>query len=501
MQMRMVLLPKGLNEWGVTRLSGRHKGEQEGTGTNAPVWNRVKPRSGSEFVVAVCCDAGNECSNYCKGNLQELFGSNAVVKACSFFDDSAEKVVSSCDVFYMGGGCPSKYEQMGKTKTFAHLAQRVRAGHCLYIGVCGGAKISCRQYGEGLFASITGLGLLDFHIDLANTNDGPVAQNKVLLTPRTGMVVHGKQSATFITTKSGICKNLREAHTLQAQLQELGFLPMQEWLSHHDTYVPRLPDTGVPSPPNVPPPNTRVPPAPDVPSPPPDAGVRPTHVLARHIFTCREGLDHKVEISMPLDLTQLQVIVLYIPGCQLERPRDPFVPSHDAHSAVLYPIIESTGGNGKAYKRPLPDWIFEWVLREHLYRPNLIWSLLGFSRGASWALLLLKRCIDRGMIFDRVLLVAPYLAGAWDVELKSSIKQALVTKIRKRIKMVWGENDPWPEPELLFDNTLKANVHLEELPGIGHEGALNWVYERELVHRLTTTDEQFRPYRLKEFGI
>ena len=203
------------------------------------------------------------------------------------------------------------------------------------------------------------------------------------------------------------------------------------------------------------------------------------------MFTCSQGLEHEVDVYRPLDLSKLKVIALYLPSCALEKPRDPFVLSHDAHSAVLYPIIESIGG--KPNKRQLPDWICEWVLREHACRQEMNWSLLGFSRGASWGLKLITHCVGRGMHFSRVLLVAPYLAGSWDDKEKCAVKTALVDeRACKRIMLVWGERDPWPQPELLLDETLKGKVNMVVLPGIGHEEALRHMYEHGWVNVLTT---------------
>ena len=66
------------------------------------------------------------------------------------------------------------------------------------------------------------------------------------------------------------------------------------------------------------------------------------------MFTCSQGLEHEVDIYRPVGLTKLKVIVLYLPSCTLEKPQDPFVFSHDAHSAVLSPLIDMAGV--KSYK-------------------------------------------------------------------------------------------------------------------------------------------------------
>ena len=98
--LRIVLLPKGINEWVVRRLSGQRQGKR--FGINADVWNGVKPTSCDGVHVAVCTYAGNEVNDVCRTSLSELLGSNAIIKPCSFLDGSADRLVSLCDVFYMG---------------------------------------------------------------------------------------------------------------------------------------------------------------------------------------------------------------------------------------------------------------------------------------------------------------------------------------------------------------------------------------------------------------
>ena len=83
-------------------------------------------------------------------------------------------------------------------------------------------------------------------------------------------------------------------------------------------------------------------------------------------------------------------------------------------------------------------------------------------------------------------MVAPYLAKSWDVKFKHAVKAAFVDeRARKRIMLVWGDRDPWQQPELLLDEHLKRNVNMVQLPGLGHEDALSYVYDHGWVNVLT----------------
>ena len=96
--MRLVLLPKGLNEWVVRRLKGESHGEV--FGINGDVWNTVRPDAvtatgthASALAVAAtrvacCTDAGSEENAFCIRNLKELFArattDNAKLKVSCF---------------------------------------------------------------------------------------------------------------------------------------------------------------------------------------------------------------------------------------------------------------------------------------------------------------------------------------------------------------------------------------------------------------------------------
>ena len=123
-----------------------------------------------------------------------------------------------------GGGAPQRFvnTRNNAATAFDQLSQRVRAGHCLFIGACVGSNIVCGQYARvGPDASIAGFGFVDVHIVLESTDDGsgprPV-RNKVQMQPQIGVVARGNQRATFIATKTGVWKHVGAARILQSQL-------------------------------------------------------------------------------------------------------------------------------------------------------------------------------------------------------------------------------------------------------------------------------------------
>ena len=197
----------------------------------------------------------------------------------------------------------------------------------------------------------------------------------------------------------------------------------------------------------------------------------------RSVFTCSQGLTHELDIYN--NISEARVIVVYLPSTTLEAPRSDL--ARDAHATVVCPVIERA--SRKPWKQQLPEWVCEWVSHTQTQWRGRAWSLMGFSRGASWGLRLVACLYARELFFDRVLLVAPFLAPCWDEQLVADVKAALLDeRVGRRTTLVWGELDHWQEPQLWA--LRGAVMDVQRIPGVDHEGSLDHVYRSGLVDRL-----------------
>ena len=109
---------------------------------------------------------------------------------------------------------------------------------------------------------------------------------------------------------------------------------------------------------------------------------------------------------------------IYLPSTAEAGPAQPLDSSTFAGSEIVFsPIVSKIGKY--PWKNDVPKWIEPWM--ECLMETYSVgsWNLMGFSRGAAWALEIRSRM----KAFGLVLLVAPYLLPRRTEEEKKEIAQ------------------------------------------------------------------------------
>ena len=138
-------------------------------------------------------------------------------------------------------------------------------------------------------------------------------------------------------------------------------------------------------------------------------------------------------------------------------------------SEIVYEPMFTNSGK-RAWTNKPPSWISWWVANEQAKAPRRRWSLVGFSRGAAWALIL---AAEKRLIFHRVLVVAPYaLPSCTDHEQKEIIA-ALGSRGPATLCVAFGSEDYWKPDEMMKTIQGRLETHLwRTLEGKGHETSL-----------------------------
>ena len=139
---------------------------------------------------------------------------------------------------------------------------------------------------------------------------------------------------------------------------------------------------------------------------------------------------------------------IYLPSTAEAGPAQPLDSSTFAGSEIVFsPIVSNT--SKPPWKNDVPKWIEPWM--ECLMETYSVgsWNLIGFSRGAAWALEIRSRM----KAFGLVLLVAPYLLPRRTEEEKKEIAKGIVEEQkspRNALVCAYGDSDPWkPDAPLM----------------------------------------------------
>ena len=139
---------------------------------------------------------------------------------------------------------------------------------------------------------------------------------------------------------------------------------------------------------------------------------------------------------------------IYLPSTAEAGPAQPLDSSTFAGSEIVFsPIVSKIGKY--PWKNDVPKWIEPWM--ECLMETYSVgsWNLMGFSRGAAWALEIRSRM----KAFGLVLLVAPYLLPRRTEEEKKEIAKGIVEEQkspRNALMCAYGDSDPWkPDAPLM----------------------------------------------------
>ena len=158
-------------------------------------------------------------------------------------------------------------------------------------------------------------------------------------------------------------------------------------------------------------------------------------------------------------------MVLYLPGTTGEPPpTDQFV----GIEIVCAPMFTNSGKC--PWKNRPPDWLSSWVANEQVIAPRRRWSLVGFSRGAAWALIL---AAEERLFFDRVLVVAPYKIPSFTDPEQEKIIAAVGGRRPGTLCVAFGSNDYWGIDPMMKKIKEILEAHLwRTLEGKGHETSL-----------------------------
>ena len=182
--------------------------------------------------------------------------------------------------------------------------------------------------------------------------------------------------------------------------------------------------------------------------------------------TCKFG-SNKYTVFAPRDWHKITTCLVYFPSTECEEPpRQKFTGSE----IVLSPVICNSALGGKPWKQPVPDWIIPWLvaMQQSKHLSKLCWSLVAFSRGASWGL---EVSAHVSIFFDRAVLMAPYMQNRWS----DYDKDHMVSRLKiifNNLLMVYGSEDYQP------CNWLRqvGRVGIEQLivQGLGHKALFNY---------------------------
>ena len=191
-------------------------------------------------------------------------------------------------------------------------------------------------------------------------------------------------------------------------------------------------------------------------------------------------LHHYLLYSMSTGMTEK--VVVYLPSTKLEPPNNhPNNPKQVPHwwtgeATVFVPEIEAQGATPK-WRNEMPTWIPEWVHFLQSQAPKETqWSLMGFSRGASWGASLLSLS-QPDVTFHKVLLVAPYMQPRWSDAHQAQILRALGAS-GLRARLVWGERDHWRADCLRLLDEVSKSCDVRWAQQCDHEQSLNFVYSQ-----------------------
>ena len=156
-------------------------------------------------------------------------------------------------------------------------------------------------------------------------------------------------------------------------------------------------------------------------------------------------------------------MVLYLPSTTGEFP-----PIAKCQGEQVYmPLITNTG---TPWKNTPPDWLSTWVAKVQVDAPRCRWSLVGFSRGAAWALIL---AANERLNFHRVLVVAPYAFPSCTHHERENIIAAFGRRRPGTFCVAFGSKDQW-QPDKMMNMIKKGlQTHLWRiLEDANHETSL-----------------------------
>ena len=207
------------------------------------------------------------------------------------------------------------------------------------------------------------------------------------------------------------------------------------------------------------------------------AAIAPTFVVKTFAFHSRDEVKHKYHLYISTGFKEK--VVVYLPGTILEPPNNQPNNSKQVprwwtgEEMVFAPEIEGQGGT--PWRNEMPTWIPEWVHFLQSQAPKETqWSLMGFSRGASWGVSLLSQ---PDVTFHKVLLVAPYMLPRWSEAHKAQILRALGAS-GLRARLVWGERDHWRADCLRLLHEVSRSCDVRCAQQCDHEQSLNFVYSQ-----------------------
>ena len=513
-QPRLLMVPGGLSEEVVRRTLRQN------------LWLRVKPRPKhvETLYAAVCDDARNTRSKCVKEYLRQLLADviedrGLQVNSISFHDADVDRHINRCDVFMMAGCEPNRFLELltRYPKPWQDLCDRVRTGDVMYIGSCGGAVMCGRYYHPNMETQL--LNFLNVNITVSDSSEDaarmPSEKNGITfinMTKKTAILVQEPEAKSFICTTSGVAKYKKDAVRITEILRRYStWIPLETVQAppsppRHDSEVAALAERATPAVAA-----TAVTPSLHLPF----LGVTNRWAItdnyvprASRTRSCRRGRTRKVKHKWPQTQTLVvkkfmfksndkvlhhyllytmstgmtEKVVVYLPSTKLEPPNNhPNNPKQVPHwwtgeATVFVPEIEAQGATPK-WRNEMPTWIPEWVRFCRSCAPmETQWSLMGFSRGASWGLSLLSQ---PDVTFHKVLLVAPYMLPRWEeLELHRAQILSALRVSGPRARLVWGARDEWLGDCLMLIRQASNLCDVQCAWQCNHDESLIYVYSQ-----------------------
>ena len=469
----LLLLPGGLNETVISKIHDESQGQGQ-------IWKDVMSERSTSHYYCLVCDYAHEERHkkkdvkMMKRWLELLLQTDNDATRCvdvriwQMGDPGLDVHLERCDLFYMAGGRPDKFQQLFRDHAgdMAALRDRTLQGKFLYVGGCGGAVAVGRYY-----APMTDnmLGLIPCMVAIAaNASEAREQMNaystlpeplkscevKMILTKQTGFIAHGNNGQGFVLTKTGAWKHKPLADAATAQWMKLS----------------------APPPPPPPPVVVAAPPPPlpgdsgssQSPLPPAAASQYQLERVTYHYQAA--STVHSYSRWTPFVTPTENVALVYIPAADEVCNSVPISSAHFTGKELVFSPILAENHGKYPWKNEVEAWLFEWVASLQMaHASDTKWVLMGFSRGAAWGLKLSAQ-----LRFDRVLLVASYMIPQWDYTQWTDIENALIQKYTNNdIMFLYGGADPWRDHASCKQVKALASDHfrLDNTDNCGHEGS------------------------------
>ena len=481
-QPRLLMVPGGLSEEVVRRTLRQN------------LWLRVKPRPKhvETLYAAVCDDARNTRSKCVKEYLRQLLADviedrGLQVNSISFHDADVDRHIDRCDVFMMAGCEPNRFLELltRYPKPWQDLCDRVRTGDVMYIGSCGGAVMCGRYYHPNMETQL--LNFLNVNITVSDSSkeaaDMPSEKNGITfinMTKKIAILVREPEARSFICTASGVWKYKKDAEgiteILRRLLEKIQTLPSPP-RHDHGTEAAALAEPATPAVAATAVTATAAAAFAATATAAAAAAIAPTLVVKTFMFQSNDKVKHNYHLYISTGFKEK--VVVYLPGTILEPPNNQPNNSKQVprwwtgEEMVFAPEIEGQGGT--PWRNEMPTWIPEWVHFLQSQAPKETqWSLMGFSRGASWGVSLLSQ---PDVTFHKVLLVAPYMLPRWSEAHKAQILRALGAS-GLRARLVCGERDHWRADCLRLLDEVSKSCDVRCALQCDHDESLNFVYSQ-----------------------